>query len=163
RQVYVWYMGGPLGNSFLGATFLDPSGHVGWRLVGLADFNHDGHPDLVWQNETTRQVYVWYMGGTLGNTYLGATYLAFTGMAGWTVVGMADFNSDGTPDLVWQNDLTRQVSVWYMGGPLGNNFLSSAYLDPAGHPGWTVAGIADANRDGHPDIMWQNTTTRQVY
>src|SRR5207248_6175314 len=32
-----------------------------------ADFNSDGHPDLVWQNEGTRQATVWDLGGAHGN------------------------------------------------------------------------------------------------
>jgi hypothetical protein len=78
------------------------------------------------------------MGGPLGNTILGAAFLANPGMSGWTVVGIVDSNRDGTPDLLWQNSLTRQVLVWYMGGPLGNNFLGSAYLASTGMSGWTV-------------------------
>ena len=32
-------------------------------------------------------------------------------------MGAADFNGDGKPDLVWRNDSTRQVVVWYVGAP----------------------------------------------
>jgi hypothetical protein len=78
-------MGGPLGNNFLGSTYLDSIGHTGWTVAGIADANNDGHPDIMWQNTTTRQVYVWYMGGTLGNNYLGALYLDPAGHAGWTL------------------------------------------------------------------------------
>src|SRR5207302_9221950 len=107
-------------------------------VVALTDLNGAGHPDLMWQNESTRQVFVWYMGGALGNIVIGSTYLAPTGMIGWTVAGMADFNGDGGLDIVWQNDVTRQVYVWYMGGPLGNNYLGAAYLAPSNVSGWTV-------------------------
>src|ERR1051326_1079821 len=162
-QVYVWYMGGALGNNYLGATYLASAGVSGWSLVCIADFNGDGAPDLVWQNNTTGQVYVWYMGGALGNNYLGASYLASSGMSGWSVVGAADFNGDGKPDLVWQNNSTGQVFVWYMGGALGNNYLGSTYLAVAGMTGWTVAGIADFNSDGKPDLVWQNASTHQVF
>ena len=31
------------------------------------------------------------------------------------VIG-TDFNGDSQPDLIWQNDSTWQVVVWYMGG-----------------------------------------------
>ena len=60
-------------------------------------------PDLVWQNDTTRAVTVWYMGGAQGATFQGWNYLS-GGAAGWKVVGAADFNGDGVPDLIWQND-----------------------------------------------------------
>jgi hypothetical protein len=171
RQVSVWYMGGALGNVFLGWSWLgDPgkAGVPGWRVVGIGDFNKDGHPDLVWQNDSTRQVNVWYMGGALGNVFLDWTWLGDPGKAGvpgWRVAGIGDFNNDGYPDLVWQNDSTRQVSVWYMGGALGNVFLGWNWLgDPgeAGVPGWSVVGTGDFNNDGHPDLIWQNDSTAQV-
>ena len=38
------------------------------------------------------------------------------GIPGWTVVGVSDFNGDGVPDLVWQNNSTAQVTVNYYGG-----------------------------------------------
>jgi hypothetical protein len=91
------------------------------------DFDGNGVPDLVWQNDSTRQVTVWYMGGRQGNTFLGSNWLAGD-TPGWTVVGAADFNGDGKPDLVWQNDSTRQVTVWHMGGSQGNTFLGWNWL-----------------------------------
>lgn len=162
RQVSVWYLGGAQGNTYLSDAWLAPNGAPGWRVVGTADFNGDGKLDLVWQNDNTRQVAVWYMGGTQGNTFLSDAWLASNGPAGWRVAGIADFNGDGKPDLIWQNDTTRQVSVWYMGGAQGNTFVSDAWLAPNGAPGWRVVGFADFNSDGKLDLVWQNDTTRQV-
>jgi hypothetical protein len=171
RQAAVWYMGGPEGNVFLGGNWLSDLGAAGvpgWTVVGAADFNADGHPDLVWQNDMTRQLAVWYMGGAQGTTFLGGNWLGDAGAAGvpgWKVVATADFNSDGHPDVVWQNDSTRQVAVWYMGGANGNTFLGGNWLGDAGAagvPGWTVVGASDFNNDGHPDVAWQNDTSRQA-
>ena len=50
------------------------------------------------------------------------------GQPGWHVVTAADFNADGVPDLVLQNDITRQVVVWYMGGAQGNQAQSFAFI-----------------------------------
>ncbi len=111
-------MGGAQGTTRLGDGWLVPTPVSGWRIAGTADFNGDGKPDLMWQNDTDRSVAVWYMGGAQGNTFLGDSWLAANGPAGWSIAGNADFNDDGKPDLVWQNDATRQVAVWYMGGSL---------------------------------------------
>jgi hypothetical protein len=162
RQVAVWYMGGLQGDTFQAFGWLNAGNLPGWTLVGAADFNGDGHPDLVWQNDTTRQVAVWYMGGPQGNTYQSFAWLNSGNLPGWTVVGIADFNGDGHPDLIWQNDTTRQVAVWYMGGAQGNIFQSFGWLNAGNLPGWTVVGAADFNGDGHPDLVWQNDSTGQV-
>jgi hypothetical protein len=136
-EVVVWYMGGPQGNSLLGGNWLASTTDVaGWRVVGTGDFNGDGQPDLVWQNDATWQVVVWYMGGPQGNSLLGGNWLASTDVAGWRVVGTGDFNGDGKSDLVWQNDVTWQVVVWYMGGVQGTTFHGSSWISSAGVPGW---------------------------
>ena len=159
RQATVWYMGGTNGTTMLGWNYL--SGSVpGWTIAGVADFNNDGHPDLIWQNDTTREATVWYMGGTNGTTMLGWNYLSGS-VPGWTIAGVADFNNDGHPDLIWQNDTTREATVWYMGGTNGTTMLGWNYLSGS-VPGWTIAGVADFNSDGHPDLIWQNDTTRQA-
>jgi len=162
RQVLIWYMGGAGGKTMQNSRYADPTGQPGWHVVAAADFNGDGVPDLVWQNDSSRQVTVWYMGGPGGATFQSYAYLDSVGQLGWHVVAAADFNSDGVPDLVWQNDTSRQVTVWYMGGVGGATFLSWAYLDSVGHPGWYVAAAVDFDGNGVPDLVWQNDSTRQV-
>jgi Beta-propeller repeat/FG-GAP-like repeat len=159
RQVIVWYMTGPLGNTMLSWSQLAPP-EPGWTLVGVADVNRDGIQDLVWQNDSSTEVIVWYMGGSQYNTMLSWAELA-PPEPGWAVVGLADLNRDGIPDLVWQNESTGQVEVWYMTGSQGNIMLSWASISGP-EPGWTAIGMVDVNRDGIPDLVWQNANTGQV-
>jgi hypothetical protein len=161
-QVTVHYYGGPGGATDLGWKWLNSTGATGWQVVAVADFNGDGVPDLVWQNTSTRQVTVNYYGGPGGATILGWNWLNSAGAAGWHIAAAADFNGDGTPDLVWQNDTTRQVSVHYYGGAGGATDLSWNWLNSTGVPGWSVKAATDVNRDGTPDLIWQNDTTSQV-
>ena len=74
------------------------------------------------------------MGGPQGNSFLGWNLLASTDVAGWRVVGTGDFNGDSKPE-VWQNDVTWEVVVWYMGGTQGNSFLR-----------WELAGVHRCRR-----------------
>src|SRR5207248_589596 len=107
-------------------------------IAAIADFNGDGKPDIVAENDSTRQVTVIYLGGAQGTTMLGWSWLAPSAVPGWTVVAARDLDGNGTPDLVWQNDATRQVSVWYMTGAQGNVFSGWSYLSASPVPGWSV-------------------------
>jgi hypothetical protein len=52
--------------SFVATTNLAPAGQpdLEWRPAQVADFDGDGRNDVLWQNERTRQLYVWAMNGT---------------------------------------------------------------------------------------------------
>jgi hypothetical protein len=139
RQVSVIYLGGAQGTTMLGWDWLAPMDVPGNSVVAVRDFDGDGMPDLLWQNDTTRQVSIWYMtraGGT--PTMKSWAWVSIDGVPSWTVVGAGDFNADGRVDIVWQNDITRQVAVWYMMGPLGNTMVAWSYLAPAPVPGWSA-------------------------
>jgi len=70
---------------------------------------------------------------------LGWNWLNETGNPGWTVVAVADMNNDGVPDLIWQNNMTNQVTVNYYGGAGGATLTGWNWLNSAGEPaGWHV-------------------------
>ena len=162
RQVTVNYYGGTGGASYQGYNWLYTSSAPGWRIAAIADFNGDGVPDLVWQNEATGQASVHYYGGTGGAVDQGWAWLYPGNAVGWKIIAAADFNGDGTPDLVWQNEATRQVTVHYYGGTGGAVNQGWAWLYGASAPGWRVVAVADFNGDGVPDLVWQGETSRQV-
>jgi len=167
RVVTVWYIG-PTQN-FLGWDYLNAAGSPGWTVVGAADFNGDGVPDLIYQNDSTQQVVVDYYDQkpvTGAPPFLGWAWLNAAGNPGWTVVGAADFDLNGTPDLIWENLTTRQTTVNYYSVPA--NYLAAptlttfSYLDS--QPGWTARGANDYNHGNglYPDLVWENDTTQQV-
>jgi hypothetical protein len=152
-----------VGANMVGWSLLNP-GPAGWTLTGIADMNGDGILDLIWQNDSTRQVNVNYYGGPGGTTLTSWACLnCQTDLAGWSVVAIADMDRNGVPDLIWQNNATRQVNVNYYGGPGGATMIGWACLNcSSGLAGWSVVAAADMNGDGVPDLIWQNDTTRQV-
>jgi len=147
----VWYMDG--GVNMVSGAFLSPSGAgADWKAVGVADFDKDGKPDVLFQ-KSDGTLAVWYLNNT---TLTGAAYLspASAGSASWKAVGAGDFNGDGKPDVLFQNS-DGTMAVWYMNGV---NLSSGEYLSPS-NPGanWKVAGLTDQNNDGKPDILFQNS------
>jgi|HubBroStandDraft_1064217.scaffolds.fasta_scaffold13764_2 hypothetical protein len=164
HQVVVHYFDGAEGATYIGWNWLNTTGEPnGWVLVGAADFDGNGVPDLVWEYMPTGQVTVNYYGGPGGATYLGWDWLNATGHPGWTVVAVADMNNDGVPDLIWENDATNQVTVNYYGGTAGATLTGWNWLNNVGEPvGWHVVAAADFDGNGTPDLVWQYTPTRQV-
>lgn len=67
----------------------------------------------------------------------------------------SDFNGDGLNDLIWQNRMTGELSVWRMDG---NKIKRGDYLTPAsiGDSNWKIMGVMDADRDGHADLVLQH-------
>jgi hypothetical protein len=164
HQVSVHYYDGTRGVTDIGWNWLNSSGAPsGWALVGAADFDGNGVPDLVWEYMPTGQVTVQYYGGPGGATNTGWNWLNEAGAPGWTVVAVADMNNDGVPDLIWQNNTTNQVTVHHYGGAGGAVDQGWNWLNSAGAPaGWRVVAAADFDGNGTPDLVWQYAPTRQV-
>jgi len=102
------------GPTYTGWNWLSSAGHPGWAVVGVADMNQDGVPDLIWQNTSTHQVTVNYYGGAGGATYEGWNWLNQAGISGWNVGAVADMNGGGEPDLIWQDASSPySVTVYY--------------------------------------------------
>jgi hypothetical protein len=127
-------MGGP-NNAYvtlgLDLGVLDPA----WHIVGTADFNGDGSPDILLENATSGQRVLWLMGGP-NNAYvtLGLDLGVLDPV--WHIAELADFNSDGSPDILLENSTSGQRVLWLMGGP--NNAyvtlgLDLGVLDPVWH------------------------------
>jgi hypothetical protein len=74
---------------------------------------------------------IWYLSGI---TRIGSA-VGPTPPAGWSVVGVADFNRDGKPDYLLFNSGTRQTAIWYM----NNNVRVGGAAGPSLVAGWTVA------------------------
>jgi hypothetical protein len=155
--VQIWYLGGPQGVTLLGAA--DITTKNPWKVVSVADFNQDGHPDLLWQDPVNGFSQIWYLGGPQGTTLLGAANLDQTNP--WNVVGTGDFNNDGFPDVLWQDPASGTVQIWYMGGttPGAQGSLLQSAVNLTGPMTTKVVAIADFNNDGHPDVIFQNTST----
>jgi hypothetical protein len=100
-QIGVWLMNGTTLISTVNFTPAQVT-DISWKIVGISDFNCDGQPDLVWHNQASGQIGVWLMNGTTLSSvsFFDPPQVSDTN---WKIVGTNDFNSDGKPDLGWQN------------------------------------------------------------
>ena len=137
-QVAVYFFGGFQGTSLLRHETISSLSAPGWTVVGAADLNRDGRPDLLLQDCSTRQVMVAYLAESNGIDVTATQVLSGTDFRGWTAAGMQDMNGDGHPDLILTNDTTGETTVNYYGGDLGVAFLRSDSVDPSVSPDWKL-------------------------
>jgi subtilisin len=145
-------------------TPMVPDGRsAGWRLPGARyqprqtapDFNGDGRGDFLLRNRSGGQLEAWLMNGSMRRDTVNVGDPVPD--TAWQVAAIADFNADGSPDVLWQH-IDGFLNVWLM---RSGRFLESIDLDPNQEPdsGWRVATAYDANGDGRPDLLWQNRLT----
>jgi hypothetical protein len=158
REVAVNFYGGASQDVLLGSAELTKLG-VGWTARAVADFKGDGSLGVVAANRSSGEVTVYFFGGSQGTEFTGSEPISPLSAVGWNVVGTADLNGDGHPDLILQNQSTRQVRVAYLTGASGTTLTSTQDLDSSDFHGWTASGMQDMNGDGHPDLILANDTT----
>jgi hypothetical protein len=145
------------GSTFQAAAPIAAGYSPGWLA---ADLDGDGNLDLVEGNSTGLAIFYGKGDGTFqpvvnssmpASSALGVgdfdgdgrTDIAVSGNAGLTVLlgtnpgpRPGDFDGNAVPDLVWQSDTTRQVTVNYYGGTQGASLIGWNWLNAAGAPGW---------------------------
>ncbi len=155
EEVYEWLMNG---TSVLSQG--SPGGpSSAWVIEGAGDFNGDGKSDILWQNSGSGEVYVWVMNGTTIASQ--GTPGTVTPSSGWVIAGVGDFDGDGKADVLWRNSTTGDVYLWLMNGTTIASQGDVGVVSPSS--GWNIVGVGDFNGDGKADILWQNSTSGEVY
>jgi hypothetical protein len=126
---------------------------------GMADFNHDGHLDVVTANYHGYSVTILLNDGTGKLNLKPPASYPTDGVSETSNLAVGDLNNDGNPDVIATNPLRSTISV----------FLShrDGTLDPAinlpvgvmggAHP-FSLA-IADFNGDGNNDVATADDTS----
>jgi hypothetical protein len=81
----------------------------------------------------------------------------FAGVTGTIPLPPSDFNMDGYSDVIWQDPVTGMAQVWFLGGAQGTSTIGAVNLTASNT--WRIVGVGDFNRDGRPDVVWQDPVT----
>jgi hypothetical protein len=95
-----------------------------WKIVAVNDSNHDGKDDILWRNQTTGEIAVWFVNTAKldGNNFSitgefivdkNAKRLQVTS-ADWKIEAFADYNGDGKSDLLWHNQASGEIALWWL-------------------------------------------------
>jgi hypothetical protein len=123
---------------------------------------NDDRVNLLWRSNNpaisssgSGQNAIWQMNGfTLESSY----YLPTVADANWQIISTADFNHDGTDDLLWRNQATGENAIWQLDS---TGFQSSRFITSVADLNWKMISTADFNGDGIADILWRNQASGQ--
>lgn len=109
-----------------------------WIIAGAGDVNGDGKADLVWQNQADGMLGVWMLNGATVIDQRGLSIMKVTDLS-WKIHGVGDVSGDGKADLLWQNESTGDLGVWYLDGStvIGQSTLS---IPSVGDLSWNMVG-----------------------
>jgi hypothetical protein len=135
-----------------------------WELAGSADFNRDGHLDMLWRQVSGDggQLAIWYMRGTnrLGTRLLNRSEQD----PNWRVRTVGDCDRDGYPDLVWRHERLGALAVWYLAG---HRVIRSQLIESPGDTAegldWDLVASGDlgglgGGPDGKLDLIFRQRT-----
>jgi hypothetical protein len=121
----------------------------------IADFDGDGHQDLLWRS-STGIVSVWLLNGLDTPVQGNVTNVSGPVSAGWRVAGAADITGDGRADVVWRHQTVGTVTAWVMDGTAR---VTGGLLHPGIPTVWRIEALRDIDDDGRYDILWRNAQT----
>jgi Ca2+-binding RTX toxin-like protein len=150
NQVAVWLMNG----FTMQSSTIGPATIADWQVEGLTDLNGDRRQDIVWRQTGSGRVAVWLMNGftPLATPLIGPAAIS----SEWQLEHLADYNGDGTGDLLWRQT-GGGVNVWLMNGAsiIADQILTSEALPAT----WQVIGTGDFDGDRRTDLLWRDSAS----
>lgn len=120
------------------------------------DFDKDGWTDVISRNETTGKIRINYF--TRGFTVRNFVDIGSVDMS-YQMIGVGDFNGDGSPDILWRRKYDGMTGMWMMRGSTVDHWET---LFNVGDNIWTAVAINDCNADGKADIVFQQSNGQFV-
>ncbi len=130
------------------------NGWKGYSSFGVADWDRDGHQDLIARQDATGDLWLYPGESRRGYTSTPRVKIG-NGWSGYGFYGVADWDRDGHQDLIARQDGTGNLMLF---PGESRRAYSSAQPVRIGN-GWnryTFFGVADWERDGHQDLIARN-------
>jgi trypsin/VCBS repeat protein len=132
-----------------------------YTQFGVADWDHDGHQDIITRNEATGDLWL-YPGESKRGPGSTPRVQIGNGWAGYTPFGVADWDRDGNQDIIVRHDATGDL--WLYPGESRRAPSSAARVRiNAGWRGYTPFGVGDWDRDGNQDIIARLDATGELF
>jgi hypothetical protein len=156
-STYIWMMNGP---TVIGGTgYTSAQAGNGWRVEAFGDFDGDGKTDVLWRelNTSLPRYYTWLLDGVSVRPGGFAFYEVPGSVLGWSVKAAADFDGDGTDDMLWRQtgSNTNGLYLWRM---QAGKVVFGGFLEIQPDATWQIATAGDFDGDGYADIVWRHTS-----
>lgn len=137
------------------------NGWGGLTFGGLADYDRDGHRDIVVRDDTSGLL--WLYPGQSKRGYSNQPRAQIGNhWKGFTFAGIADFDRDGHQDIITRDDSSGLL--WLYPGESKRGYSGQGRFQIGnGWNGHTFAGIADYDRDGSQDIIVRNDANGRLW
>ena len=120
--------------------------YLGYTIAAFADLDGDGYDDILWRQNSTGNLYIWFF-----NAEANVAQVSAWGGADntWAVSGVGDLNGDGRADIVWRHASGAVYS--YLS--TANRTFTIDFIGEV-ESSWSIRKVADFDGDGKTDLLW---------
>jgi hypothetical protein len=118
-----------------------------WTVYGTSDLNGDGMGDILWQDNVSGTIAVWFMNGS--QIASAATLSVVPGSSGWSIIGTHK------SVIVWRKS-SGELAAWNVQG----SQIAEACDFGVVPTNWSIAGVLDLTSG--VSLLWRDSVTGTV-